>query len=297
MTALKTMNAEKPSWRMVGCFVLLSIARCATAQAPSPASVDAGKRLFAVSCSVGYCHGAEGRAGRGPRLRDREWDRTYLFKVIDEGIPNSSMPAWRGKLSEDQMRSVVAYILSISKEIVQTGSSPQPPPEAATRQTAASPLSKAGVMGDPMKGKDLFFDAANDRNCGVCHKVGGAGGDVGPDLSRIADLPAREILHRIVLSPSPNPAPNPAIELVMKDGETVRGILAGEKASGLRVYDLTSPGPPVLRSFDVADVAARRSIGLDIAHENFAAAYTVKQWLDIVSYVKAPAQVSLGDLF
>ncbi len=135
-------------------------------------------------------------------------------------------------------------------------------------------------MGDSAKGKDLFFDAANDRNCGVCHNGAGAGGDLG----KISALPAREILHRILLPGAS------AVEMVMKDGETVRGIVADEKASALRLYDLTSPGPPVLRSFSVADIAQRRAVAGDIVHENFASTYTLKQLLDIVSYLKTPAK-------
>src|ERR1700690_4037163 len=98
-------------------YFLLLVAMMAQAQIPATEGIADGKKLFATYCSVGYCHGAEGRAGRGPRLRDREWDRAYLFKAIDQGIPNSSMPAWHGKLSHDQERLIIAYIFTIAKEI------------------------------------------------------------------------------------------------------------------------------------------------------------------------------------
>ena len=273
--------------RFLNLLSAIAFVACGAAAQVSPAATIAeGKKLFATSCSVGYCHGAEGRAGRGPRLRDREWDRGYLLKVIDDGVPNSSMPPWRGKLSEDQMQSVVAYILSISKEIVPAGSTAAPHAEQAVPQPAATQSAKAGVFGDPARGKALFFDATNDRNCGVCHQEGGAGGE----LAKVSALPAREILHRTLLGTSRS------LELVMKDGEKTSGILADENTSRLRLYDLTSPGPPVLRSFNVADIVQRRTAA-DMVHDNFAGAYTVKQLLDIVSYLKTPAQVSLGELF
>src|SRR5262245_59267694 len=62
-----------------------------------PQVIAQGSTLFAQSCSVGYCHGVAGKAGRGPRLRGREWDKNYLFKVTFGGIPNSSMPAWKDR--------------------------------------------------------------------------------------------------------------------------------------------------------------------------------------------------------
>jgi putative heme-binding domain-containing protein len=281
-------------------FAIVLVANYAPAQVASPETIAAGKKLFAGSCSVGYCHGAEGRAGRGPRLRDREWDRNYLFKVIDDGIPNSSMPAWRGRLSDSQITSIVAYILSISKEVKQEGSSAQtrgdvpPRPEAS----AANDTSGGGVMGNASAGKALFFDATNERNCGVCHKAAGTGGEAGPDLTRIATQPARDILKRILVARGSDT--RKAVEIVTKDGETLRGVLVEENASGLRLYDLTSAGPPVARTINLADIAQRRSVEADIAHENFAGTYTVRQLLDIVTYLKSaetPAKVRLEDLF
>ncbi len=80
-----------------------------------PQVIASGATLFGKNCSVGYCHGSAGRAGRGPRLRGREWDKNYLFKVTYDGIPNSSMPAWKSRLTETEIGSIVAYILTLSK--------------------------------------------------------------------------------------------------------------------------------------------------------------------------------------
>src|SRR5258706_14033402 len=55
-----------------------------------PQLIARGSVLFGQSCSVGYCHGVAGKAGRGPRLRGGEGDRNYLFKVTFEGIPHAS---------------------------------------------------------------------------------------------------------------------------------------------------------------------------------------------------------------
>src|ERR1041384_1664972 len=57
-------------------------------------SIAAGETIFAQNCSVGYCHGAAGAAARGPRLRGRTFDKSYLYSVIRDGIPKSAMPAW-----------------------------------------------------------------------------------------------------------------------------------------------------------------------------------------------------------
>ena len=155
------------------------------------AVVGAGRILFARSCSVGYCHGAEGRAGGGPRLRGKPWEPGYLYRVTAEGIPRSSMPGWKEKLSQDEIWSVVAYVMSLSDPEqsgaaeVASAKAPAPgesAPESGQATDLPEPLSEggkasAGLTGEPDKGRELFFDAADDLNCGQCHRVRGTGAD------------------------------------------------------------------------------------------------------------------------
>ena len=86
--------------------------------------IKAGEHQFALSCSIGYCHGVGGSAGRGPRLKDRQWDKGYLYKTIENGIPGTSMPAWKEKLSQTQISAVVSYILSLSPNQSETHNPP-----------------------------------------------------------------------------------------------------------------------------------------------------------------------------
>jgi putative heme-binding domain-containing protein len=46
-----------------------------------------------------------------------------------------------------------------------------------------APPKRAVVPGDPVKGKQIFFESAA---CSNCHMVKGSGGLLGPDLSRVA---------------------------------------------------------------------------------------------------------------
>jgi putative heme-binding domain-containing protein len=281
--------------KIIRAVLIFTAAAAYGAQKPPDSTIAAGKQLFAASCSVGYCHGAEGRAGRGPRLRDREWDRAYLFKVIDQGIPNSSMPAWHGKLSTAQINSIIAYILSISKE-VDAGAS-----AAASNITAprSEPVSSAATQKAIAAGKALFFDASNDRNCGVCHKVSGAGGDIGPDLTNIGQRNAHDLAKAILLPPGPSGRFAP-VEIRTASGETLQGIVLDSTPSRLRIYDLTGDGPPVLRSFDPSAIQSRQPIQMDSPHAKIAETYTLAQLLDLVTFLKSsagPAEVRLSDLF
>jgi cytochrome c oxidase cbb3-type subunit III len=96
------------------------------ARVPSPAgparryaenayAVSQGKTLYnQYNCSG--CH-AQGGGGMGPPLMDAEWiygsSPENIFETIAVGRPNG-MPAFGGKIVEDQMWQIAAYVRSMS---------------------------------------------------------------------------------------------------------------------------------------------------------------------------------------
>ncbi|HXE39857.1 MAG TPA: c-type cytochrome [Azonexus sp.] len=80
-----------------------------------------GERLFQQNCA--FCHGADGMGQNWigkfmephPRnLRDPAFmttaTRQSISHAIREGLPNTSMPAWKSVLRERDVQSIVAYI-------------------------------------------------------------------------------------------------------------------------------------------------------------------------------------------
>jgi len=84
-----------------------------------------GRKLFTQYNCAG-CHGGRAGGGMGPNLRDSVWiyggDDTHIFATIVEGRP-AGMPAWGGKIPEDQIWKLVAYIHTLA-----TQNEPDPPP-------------------------------------------------------------------------------------------------------------------------------------------------------------------------
>ncbi len=77
--------------------------------------VSEGKRLYnQMNCSG--CH-FQGGGGIGPPLMDAEWiygsQSENVFETVVEGRPNG-MPSFRGKLGDDQVWQIVAYVRSMS---------------------------------------------------------------------------------------------------------------------------------------------------------------------------------------
>lgn len=92
--------------------------------------VERGREVYAKHCME--CHGENGKGQPGDwRIRDAQgrfpppplddsahaWHHptAVLLEVIREGSPGGqgNMPAWKGKLSEQEMQDVVTYIKSL----------------------------------------------------------------------------------------------------------------------------------------------------------------------------------------
>src|SRR2546428_8294059 len=215
--------------------------------AADPTVIARGEKIFAQSCSVGYCHGVAGAAGRGPRLRGGSFSKDYLLSVTRDGIPSSAMPAWKGRLKDDEIRGVVEYVASLS-------SATDPAPPANPMPPGIGPAAIPGFNGPPeaARGHALFFDPARN-NCGVCHAVGGRGIAIGPDLAT---------MRANVIGPAPTTLPvKDAAELTsqihatrsrhvltakLARGEDFPALLAEQNANQVRTNDLTV-SPPALR--------------------------------------------------
>jgi len=160
---------------------------------PTPVAADlaTGKRLYQRYCS--QCHGDEGK-GDGPAAefvypRPRDFTlaifkvRTTLsgqlptdhdlFHIISEGLPGTSMPAWKKYLAENERWQLVHYVKSFdslglfkdepAKEQVAIDTPPKTTPELIA------------------KGKDLY----RQKKCWQCHGPMGRGD--GPSSAGMKD--------------------------------------------------------------------------------------------------------------
>ncbi|GAC1652718.1 MAG: hypothetical protein NVS4B3_15140 [Gemmatimonadaceae bacterium] len=79
-------------------------------------AIGTGAKLF-VSYNCSDCHGGDGSGAMGPSLQDGRWhfggSAGAVFQSIYEGRPEG-MPAWGGRISDDQIWMLVAYVRSLS---------------------------------------------------------------------------------------------------------------------------------------------------------------------------------------
>ena len=241
-------------------------------------------------------------------MRQREWDKNYLFKVTFEGIPNSSMPAWKGRLTDAEIGAVVAYVLTLSKLTSDSAEAALPAPVASAPAAASGePRTKSesspvdgSFFGNAELGKALFFDSSNDWHCGACHKIGGTGASVGPELNGVRSKAVKELFVDIVL-PSEHLSPDrPFLSITTKSGEQIQGVKSEENATHIKLFDIGSL-PAVLRNLPKDQIQKLDVQSRSAMPARYGEMYTVKQLLDIIAFLKAsgsgPAQtVSLNDL-
>jgi cytochrome c oxidase cbb3-type subunit III len=110
-------------------------------------AVAQGQQLYTMMNCVG-CH-AHGGGGMGVALTDDQWRYggriDQIASTIAEGRPNG-MPAWRGKLTDDQIWQLAAYVRSLSGQVrkdavaARTDTMSNTPPQT---QTVRQPVKQA----------------------------------------------------------------------------------------------------------------------------------------------------------
>lgn len=103
-------------------------------------AIAAGRRLYEQYNCVS-CHGGEGAGGIGPTLNDPRWKYggtpAAIFQSIYEGRPEG-MPIWGGRIPDEQIWQLAAYVESLVGEDMATATVNWPgvPAEAGRRTPA-----------------------------------------------------------------------------------------------------------------------------------------------------------------
>jgi mono/diheme cytochrome c family protein len=227
-----------------------------SAQSPQ---VKRGAEVYRTTCGNGYCHGAEGAAGRAPKLAGRSFSAAYVFQVVLDGKPGTGMPGFSQQLKSEDIEAVTQYILSLSA------------PAGAGASSSKTPVQAPPPAAQ--KGKALFFDAVRMGGCGKCHELEDRGSPVGPDLkaltpAQIASMRVASHTRAITASPV-NEDPFPAVA-------------AEQTPEHVQVFDLSSP-LPVLRTFQSGQV--RIAQGSSWSHSTAAQNYSDADLAAISSYL------------
>lgn len=261
----------------VGLFVAAATGRTVRAQQHgyTTEQIQQGRALYDSNC--GRCHSNTGDGVAGVQLFTqirRATSDEDIAKIIQNGIPNTSMPPHQ--FSDQQALAVVAFIRAMS------GAAPLP--SGAGGGTVPSPLLAGG---DAARGKQVF---EGKGACLQCHRVDGAGGTSGPDLSAMgrpsrgrgfgAPSPNVPEIEQSILDPNAVIRPEYRVyQVTLKNGQTVRGELLNQDTFTVQLLDMNQH----LRSFTKPDL---RSFGfLESPMPSYRGKLTDQELKDLVTYL------------
>jgi putative membrane-bound dehydrogenase-like protein len=133
------------------------------------------------------------------------------------------------------------------------------------------------LAGDATRGEVVFT-----KLCVVCHKRGGAGSDVGPDLISVAGHPPEKLLANI-LDPSADVQPGfHAYHCRLADGTEMYGLIAAETGNSV-TFKLADGTTRVVRRADIAEL---RGGNLSLMPEALEAGLSHQDMADLIQFVR-----------
>ncbi len=155
--------------------------------------------------------------------------------------------------------------------------------EALRRASQADPQAELAPLlsgGNSERGRRIFFEKA-EVYCVRCHKVEGRGGEVGPDLTKVAGQQSRQYLLESILHPDRAIAKGyePVI-ILTTDGRQLTGTLREE--DGTRLTLMTAEGNLVTVALTDIDERAR---GKSAMPEDLAKKLSKFELRDLVEYL------------
>jgi mono/diheme cytochrome c family protein len=73
-----------------------------------PKNVQKGREVWQARCQ--FCHGKTAYPGKAPRLDPSRYTPAFVYDRVANGF--QGMPPWRHEFSVDDLKAVVAYVLS-----------------------------------------------------------------------------------------------------------------------------------------------------------------------------------------
>jgi putative membrane-bound dehydrogenase-like protein len=151
-----------------------------------------------------------------------------------------------------------------------------PPAGANLQQVIARYLPALALKGTAAHGREIYL-----QRCSLCHRLGGAGHEVGPDLVTVKSSGKEKILINI-LDPNREVAPQyQAYEVDLKDGDSLVGLIVNETANSLTVRQPYGKEQVALLS----NVARKKCQNQSLMPEGLEAGLEPRDFADLLEYI------------
>jgi len=246
------------------------------------------------------------RAGWTPELRRRyfAWfhrrpapvhSAEFTAWFSDVNLKPSSGASFEGFMKAIRQEAVAGLSDSEKGELAPwiTGAAVAANPAIPLVQAKPRPFVKHWSMGElerrlggngraEANGKKVYAEA----QCAVCHRLGGEGGAVGPDLTGLGAKYSEVDLLRSLLEPSAVVSEQyQAALFTLKDGETVAGRVLQESAE--RIVVLVDPLTASQRTIAVGDLKSRGVSRVSPMPDGLLDTFGADDVLDLVAFLKS----------
>jgi putative heme-binding domain-containing protein len=217
--------------------------------------------------------------GYGPGLRTQvlevlsrrdEWLRAALDAVENKQVPAAEIDAVRRQRLLDHKDKAVR---ERAAKVFTGGANPD---RQKVIDAYAAEVPK--LTGDAARGQKVFA-----KTCAVCHKLGGVGNEVGPDLASLNDKSNEYLLVAIL-------DPNRAVEAryvryiaETKSGLTLSGVLTAETGSSITLVGTDGKAQTVLRT----ELESLASTGVSAMPEGLEKDVPPQDMADLMAHVRA----------
>lgn len=178
-------------------------------------------------------------------------------------------------------RTTASFVL-MSLFVVAHGAATARQDDKAKEEILAA-QSKDEKAGTPAAGRKTF-----EERCAVCHRFGGIGKDVGPDLTTIASRFTRRDVLESILWPSKVISDQYLPEIFeLSDGKVVSGLIVRENATAVLVRTPENPEKPTVVT--KSQIANRSASTASIMPEGLYEKLSPAELSDLLAFVLAPA--------
>lgn len=185
-----------------------------------------------------------------------------------------------GNVAEDIQFSVANSLLGANdKQIKQQAAKYVAPPASASNEAIPPVKELARMRGDGASGKVVFNTIGT---CNKCHKVQGAGKEVGPDLSEIGSKLSREDMYVAILNPSAAVSHNyETYALLDADDRIVTGLLINKTNESVTIRNSEGIDHTVASE----DVVSLKQQSVSLMPADLQKAMSVQNMVDLVDYL------------
>ena len=175
-----------------------------------------------------------------------------------------------------------ATVLAFAGAVMAVSAAAQAPAPQVNRDEILAAQLKDEKGGSPEAGRPLF-----EERCAICHRFGGIGTDVGPDLSTITSRFKKKDVLDSILWPSRVISDQYQAEMFeLNDGKIVSGLIVRETAAAILVRTADAPEKPV--AVQKAQIKDRAPSTVSMMPEGLVDTLTPKQIADLMAFTMAP---------